>query len=277
MIGAYSFANVGMPALDLDAFNYVKSAGITSAAQALRAHQLIVELKYLGLWSRIYAMYPIMGATAATHAANARNPGVNTLTYRNAPAHTAQGIRFNPAATQLANTGYTSAQYPINQGAAIDYYSADNTSIGGDIIEMGGWQPQDGGVLLAIKIASISSLAFGRIGGSGYQGIASTVSPSTSAGLFSIDRSNATNIVTLYQNGIGTAPPTLFTTVPPTSFFPITLGALAQASDPVGAGAFGYSDRGCSFACIRGSFTAAETLLYYTAIQKFQLANSRNV
>lgn len=272
---------------DTDTLAYMSATGIpntsaayygtpyttTGAAMWASADTFIRGLKNAGLWARIQVLYPLLGGTAGSHAVNAKTPGTYNLIYRNTPTHAAQGIRFTPAATQLANTGYLANQLPGTGGAGVDYYSADATGSSTAMVEMGGAWGADG-IFLCARNISVANKALGRAASGGDYPFANAASPNT-LGLFTIDRTAAA-VGRIYRNG-GVISNDFAMDLMPTRPAPIVLGALNQVSDPVTNGAYGYTDRGCSLACVRGSFTAAEMTTYYNLVQAFQTANFRNV
>jgi hypothetical protein len=58
---------------DTDANAYISAATLTGLEQD-SAYQLITDLKTAGLWTKIQALYPFKGTTAAQHKWNAKNP-----------------------------------------------------------------------------------------------------------------------------------------------------------------------------------------------------------
>lgn len=58
---------------DADANAYISAATLTGIEQD-SAYQLITDLKTAGLWTKIQALYPFKGTTAAQHKWNAKNP-----------------------------------------------------------------------------------------------------------------------------------------------------------------------------------------------------------
>lgn len=67
------------------------------------------------VWSKITAMYPMLGGTLNSVAVNAKNPGIFTLTHVGTPTVTTNGISYN-GTSQYSNTGCT----PSNSGTVND-------------------------------------------------------------------------------------------------------------------------------------------------------------
>lgn len=285
MAAIHAHRRTGIPSLyDANALAYLQAAGINPAStyytgtpyqitgQAMwnATDALIRALKSNNLWVRLQTLYPLLGGTLASCAVNAKTPGTNNLTYVNTPGCDARGLRFN-GANQLASTGISAGMMVAGQGYGLDYYSADGTSIGGDVIEMGG-NDQSNGLFIAVRNQPGGNKTVGRASGQGTSA-SSTNSVANSLGLFTIDR-DASGMGNVSRNG-GFVGASVDMGSLPTSPSKITLGALNIGG--VNLSGYGFSDRGCSWACIRGSFTVAETATYYSLIQAFQAALNRAV
>ena len=59
---------------DADAQAFIAAAGITDLTQASAINTLVVQLKAYGIWSKMKALYPMVGGTAAKHRFNLKDP-----------------------------------------------------------------------------------------------------------------------------------------------------------------------------------------------------------
>jgi hypothetical protein len=88
-----------------------------------------------GLYNTIYAMYPIIGGTAASHAINAKNPGTLPMTFTDSWTHNALGAR---GAGGYAEFPFSSEDIDINNNGnlAIGLYvnaQANGVDVGYDL------------------------------------------------------------------------------------------------------------------------------------------------
>jgi len=59
---------------DADAQAFIDAAGITDATQKSAVNQLVLDLKSASIWTKMKAIYPIVGGTASTHKYNLKDP-----------------------------------------------------------------------------------------------------------------------------------------------------------------------------------------------------------
>jgi hypothetical protein len=91
--------------------------------------QLVADLKANNLWTKIVAIYPIVGGTASAHKWNLKSPGTYSLTFFNSPTHSATGFVTN-GTNQYAETGITNANLGASQGMSF-YGTFDEDYLGG--------------------------------------------------------------------------------------------------------------------------------------------------
>lgn len=94
--------------LDPDATAYLDEVtaqgGTFTQTQEDAVYNLFTSLKNANLYSKIKAMYPLVGGTANSHAINACNIGTYTLTFYGGWTHTSVGMSAN-GSTAYADTG----------------------------------------------------------------------------------------------------------------------------------------------------------------------------
>jgi len=64
----------GSGGVDSNAAAFIAAAGITDATQKSAINKLVGDLKKYGLWTKMKAVYPIVGGTATSHKWNLKNP-----------------------------------------------------------------------------------------------------------------------------------------------------------------------------------------------------------
>lgn len=108
-----------MPKYDPDALAFINATGITDGTQKNAINYLVVNLKSIGVWSKIFALYPFVGGTATTHKYNLKDPNNTDAAMR---------IVFSGAVTHDAN-GITTdgvSGYGNTHAIALSRFSANN-------------------------------------------------------------------------------------------------------------------------------------------------------
>lgn len=78
---------------DADAQAFINAAAIDDQVQADAINNLVIGMKADGLWTKMKAIYPIVGGVASSHAVNLKTPGTYNLTNLNTGwTHTANGM-----------------------------------------------------------------------------------------------------------------------------------------------------------------------------------------
>jgi hypothetical protein len=94
-----SILNVQAVALDPDAEAFLTAAGITDATITDAINTFVLSLKSDGIWTKMKAIYPLVGGTAATHKFNLKDPrdldAAFRLTFFGGITHSANGIQGN--------------------------------------------------------------------------------------------------------------------------------------------------------------------------------------
>lgn len=108
------------PPLDGNAINFINASGISGQNIIFAINNLVVNLKYSGLWSKMNAVYPFVGGTATTHKYNLINPADTNAAFRlsfsGTITHNANGITPN-GTDGYANTNMN-AQTQLNGGSS---------------------------------------------------------------------------------------------------------------------------------------------------------------
>lgn len=255
------------PSVDVDAtafFNRVTTAGGTlSTTERSAIDTLVKSLKANGLWTKMKAIYPMVGASAAACAQNLKSSSY-TGTFNGAVTFTSNGVQGN-SVTGYMNTNFNpSTQLSINN-AHISLYSrtqiADafdqpmkvNDALGNDF-------------QLSPNLNGASLNFVGALGGS--QGVLAT--NTDCRGMFLASRTSIT-LIRGYKNNttLGTNTTSGTHTLPNLNLF--ILGANSNGS------LNNASNLQISLATMGDGLSDAEVSNFYTSVQAFQTTLSRNV
>ncbi len=95
--------------LDPDALAFIIATGITDPTEESAINTLVIDLKNAGLWTKLQAIYPVVGGTAVTHKYNLKDPqDLDTsfrLTFNGGWTHAATGMTPN-GTTGFADTHF---------------------------------------------------------------------------------------------------------------------------------------------------------------------------
>jgi hypothetical protein len=247
---------------DADANAFIAAAAITNPTQKSAIDKLVVDLKGYGIWTKMKALYPFVGGTAAQHKFNLKNPidsdAAFRLTFNGGWTHSSNGALPN-GTNAYADTFFIPNNVQTLNSNSIGAYSG-NVSNGTERVLMGSYD------ISTMSILYNSSTLLGtRL----------NLSPITSAisgdsGLLMASKTDATT-TKLYKNS------TLLTTGNSgglsLSTLKILLGTMSFGASPYSA----YSINQLRLAFMADGFDSTEQANLYTAIQAFQTSLSRNV
>lgn len=128
------------PSIDPDAQAFITAAAITDPTQQSAINTLVVDLKGYNVWSKMKALYPFCGSTAAQQKYNLKDPrdldAAFRLVFSGGITHSANGALFNGingfADTKLATNGNLT-----QNSTHFSAYSRTNNQSGGYIIANG--------------------------------------------------------------------------------------------------------------------------------------------
>ena len=78
IINPYAFG----VAYDPDAQAFFTASGLTGATELNAVNQLVLDLKGFGIWTKMKAIYPMVGGTAALHKWNLKDPQDTNAAFR---------------------------------------------------------------------------------------------------------------------------------------------------------------------------------------------------
>lgn len=252
IINPYSFG----VALDTDAQEFLTAVGITDSTISGATNTLVTTMKSDGIWTKMKAIYPMVGGTASNHKWNLKDPrdldAAFRLQFFGGWTHSANGALPN-GTNGYANTFLSPSTNLTANNTHVSYYSRTNGS-GFDLGNING--------------SNILGLSTGYIGvaySDQYNFNTARISQSVanSQGFYIGSRINSTTHK-LYKNGsqIGT-------TNNGAAGTPINLSLFLGSLNSSGSGTL-YSNKECSFSSIGDGLSDLEVLNLYTIIQTFQ-------
>ena len=180
-------------AFDADALSFFTASGITDATQKNAVNQLVLDLKSNSLWTKMKALYPVVGGNATAHSYNLKNTAQYQLTFSSGWTHSSTGMLPN-GTSAYADTGFivpTTSSGLTPQNNHIALYSRTNNQSGYDLF---GIANSGYGMGLISRFTN----------GNAYYIVDATFSPnitnSNGSGLF-IGSANSSSTTKLFRNG----------------------------------------------------------------------------
>jgi len=246
----------GGSATDADAASFFTAAGITDATQKNAVNQLVLDLKSNNLWTKMKALYPVVGGNATAHSYNLKNTSQFQLSFSSGWIHSSTGMVGN-GTSAYADTLFNPSVNSIDNSSHLSYYS--RTLVTESKIEMGSYEGTNFNQL-AISFGGTSY--FNPNNGSGSIQVNFATN---SKGFFIASRTSSTNVFgqqnTSQTSGIALTAKNNINT---------WLGAINN-STPY------YSTKECALASIGDGLSTSEALAFNTIVQTFQTSLSRNV
>jgi hypothetical protein len=229
-----------------------------------------------GIWSKMKAVYPVIGGTAAAHKYNLVDPRDADAAYRLAFngggwTHSSTGMTPN-GTSSWANTFLNLSTVLSVSSGHVSYYSRTQLLLSSNV---------DMGASTGGGSADLSSLIIGRntnsslfSWGTQAANTLASISSSSSQGFF-IGNQNAATAAgrNIYRNGIVGVAATSYGS-PSMPNATIAIGAL---NNPTTGGAVLFSSRQCAFASIGTGLTATEAKAFSTIVQAYQTKLGRQV
>jgi hypothetical protein len=264
-ISPFALRKKGSVPTDADAQAFITATGITGT-NATATNQLVVDLKAANIWTKMKAVYPLVGGTATSHKFNLLNPVDSNAAFRLVFAggltHSSNGI-LGGGVNGWANTFLIpSTSLTLNN----NHVSANITS---DFIGAGTQvHISSNQTASAInQISSLSNVSLASYNGSSTATVTKTVTSTTHKGFWCGSRT-ANNVHNLIDpTGTITSNTTTVTSTLPT----LSVGLLCRRA----ASTDQYSGFGYSFFSIGNGLTTTELTAFKTAVNNFQTTLGR--
>jgi hypothetical protein len=266
------------PAYDADATAFFTAASITDTTQKSAVNTLVLSLKSANIWTKMKALYPVVGGVASSHAVNLKQPSTFNLSFATGWTHSSTGMTPNGAT--YANTSLIPSSAPLTvNNTHLSVYSRTSSNLGntdiGQIWINGGTQAYG---LYSSCGRSTDNNAVGALYSS--DGNRIIVNQINASGFFVTTR-NSTSSFKLFQNNIlkgsnSTVNTSVYQGLGQNS---ILIGALNYYNiSEVPQNQFtNYSQKQYAFASIGNGLTDAEALSFYNAVQTYQTTLGRQV
>ena len=247
--------------LDSDASAFITAAGLTDATQKDAINTLVKDMKAAGLWTKMKAVYPMVGGTATSMKYNLKDPrdldAAFRLTWSGGWTYSATGATPN-GTNAYADTKLVPSISLSTSSAHFSKYNRTNDLVGNKV---------DG------SIGGTSTFFFQQnySAGNGIIGeIASIMSytPTDTRGLFTSSRTS-TSLAKQFRNSSQVASAT--TTILGMSDRSMFIGARNDATVTF------YNTYQVAFSSIGDSLTDQDILLLNQIVEKYQVALSRGV
>jgi hypothetical protein len=246
---------------DADAQAFIDAAVITDSTQISAVNQLVLDFKSYNIWTKMKAVYPILGGSASSHAVNLITPGTYNLTFSTGWTHGSTGMTPNGAA--YANSNLNSSTVLTLNSTHLSYYSRTQSTVSLSF-EMGN---------IITSNSFLLGCGYGNVAYSdqyNYNTARISQANTDARGLFMGTRTT-NSIHKLFKNG--------------TQFGSTNTGASGTFNNLViylGANnnngtAVTNSSKECAFASIGDGLDDTEAANFYTAVQAYQTTLSRNV
>jgi hypothetical protein len=252
-----------VPDADAAAFfsRVTTAGGSLSNAEQLAVNQLVLDMKADGIWTKMKAIYPMVGASAAACAQNLKSSSF-TGAFTSGWTFASTGVTPN-GTSALMDTNLNAFDNLTNGNLHLSFYSRTNLTTNAFSAEIYLKRPylSAGNVALRIcdKVSGIAGVSFGDDS----QDL--IYASSTTAG-FMIGTETSISLRKVFKNN------SLFGTNTTTSTTAIGNVNVSLASNGVG-----FSTNECSFSSLGDGLTDTEASNLYTAVNAFQVSLSRNV
>jgi hypothetical protein len=246
---------------DADAQLFLYSAVITNTIQANAINDLVVGLKADGIWTKMKAIYPMVGGSASSHKYNLKDPrdldAAFRLLFVGGWTHSSTGATPNGTSGYAITYLNPSTSLTISS-AHFSKYNRTNDLAGNKIDGI-----FDGLTSFFQQNYSAGNGIIGDIGTIG------SYTQTDTRGLFTSTRT-AANVYKVFKNSTQVATNTSTnTTIPNYNFW---IGARNNANS-----ALFYNTYECAFASIGDGLTDTDAANFYTRVQAYQTSLSRQI
>lgn len=246
---------------DADAAAFFTAASITDTTQKNAVNQLVLDLKSASIWTKMKALYPVIGGVASSHAVNLKTPGTYNLTFATGWTHASTGMTPNGAT--YADTNFNPSINLTTSNGHVSFYSRN--------IAQGGY---DIGVASTSNISEVNIVArftddkfYSSYGN--YSSLPNT-NNTDGRGLYITNRNSTTTTVG-YKNTSKVILTAQTGVLPNLNIF---ISGLNKNGIPNPGN---YGNKQCAFASIGDGLTDAEASSFYTAVQNYQTTLGRQV
>jgi hypothetical protein len=260
IIGSESF---GFDIDSLAFFDRVTTAsGTLSATEKLAIDTLVRQMKLDGIWTKMKAIYPMVGSSAAACAQNLKSSSF-TGTFTAGWTFASTGVKGNGLTTFMNTSLFLSSAIGSVNSTHYSYYTNQNVKLGSFQIGVRGTGAVDS--FIGAKNNSTQNYNTLNISGVNRNSELNDVN-----GFLTLSRI-ASNEFNYYKNGSLIQTSSVASLSLPADFS-VYIGALN-----LNGVVLNPDDARCAFASIGDGLTTNDTDKFYTSVQAFQTTLSRNV
>lgn len=247
---------------------------ITDLTQQTAVNGLVNDLKTNSLWTKMKAIYPMVGGTALRHSLNLVTPNTFNLGFNGGWTHDSLGAKPN-GINGFATTGLTTPNTQFSVGSVHQsYYNVTNSS-GGGAFPTGKTEIGSGSTntVMALGVGTdVNKSAGGSCGG--FVGASANLGSGADVrGFVNVSRTSTT-LLKSYKNGVILASNTAaVSNLPFTGDLNIACNYFSDGSTQRNQ----YSDRQAAFISFGSGLTDGEAASLYTIVQNYQTVLGRQV
>lgn len=266
ILATHGFLASSIGQIDADAqafFDRVTTAGGSlSTTEKNAVNTLVIQMKTDGIWTKIKAVYPMVGASAAACAQNLKSSSF-TGTFTSGWTFASTGATPN-GTSAFMDTNLTPSISLQQNSTHLSYYS--RTNISANQVEIGSAN-YAGGAKPTYLLYNFSGTTYKAINNVDVQ---NSILMTPTIGMLIGSRINSTNAKYYHR---GTLVDTITANSVQLNDLKISLAAQRQ-STTINQN---FSSKECAFASIGDGLSDTEASNFYTAVQAFQTTLSRNV
>jgi len=262
----YEMININVR--DIDAQKFISVAALTSATQVYAIDTMVKQLKQYGLWTKMKAIYPFIGGTAASHKWNLKDARDLDAAYR---------LTFSPSGLIHSSTGVKPdnlngyaktwlAPSALNDTIHMSYYSRTDSITSLDYVIAASDNVQYVTLFVFRRTGNIGGLYTYSANGRGVSSntitnslgfLLGTIQSSSNGKLFLNNNNIETNDVPLIGNKIS---------------YPLALFGSNNQNTYTS-----HTNKECAFASIGDGLTDTDASNLYNIVQAYQTSLNRNV
>jgi hypothetical protein len=244
----------------------VANGGTLTTTQQNAVLALVTNLQKSGLWDKMKAIYPFPTNSASACAVNLVN-GSYLATFSSGWTFATTGATPTGANTYMKINGFNPSLLLDSYNTSFSYYSRTNNTFNGTDLGCQNGISDTTRVALSVyyagsSYADLNNVTTGRIG----------AAPSGTLGLFLMSRESST-LMKMYKNSsqLGATDTTLMTSLLPNAIYAVGTIDFNDGTN------YSSTNRQCAFSHIGTGLTSSEVSTFYTHVQTYQTALSRQV